>query len=97
LHDAIQKGFELFDDHLYAFYMDGKKFGKHFYNPPKDSIGPFVHEAQIGCLGLYEGQTFLYLYDFLDEWEFLIQLQEITEGEEVEEPLMKEKSGEVPD
>ncbi|WP_456272490.1 IS1096 element passenger TnpR family protein [Bacillus sp. AK031] len=97
LHDSIQNGFELYDDHLYAFYMDGKKFGKHFYNAPTDTIGPYVHEAQIGSLDLQEGQTFLYLYDFMDEWEFRIQLQDVTEGEEVEEPLMKQKSAEVPD
>ncbi|MGM0845081.1 MAG: IS1096 element passenger TnpR family protein [Bacillota bacterium] len=91
LNDAIQEHFDLFDDHFYAFYMDGKKFSKHFYHAPMDPAGPYVNEVQIGGLDLYEGQSFLYLYDFISEWEFRIQVQKITEEEEVEEPLLREK------
>lgn len=97
LHNLIQKAFDFDDDHLYAFYMDGNKYSKHYYNAPMDYHGPYVNEAKIGELNLYEGQSFLYLFDFGDEWEFNIHLLKITEGEEVRVPQIKEKFGEAPD
>ncbi len=97
LHNLIQLSFSFDDDHLYAFYMDGKKYSKHFYNAPYDSQGPYVDEVKIGDLNLYEGQSFLYLFDFGDEWEFNVQVKKITEGEEVAKARIKEEYGEAPD
>ncbi|TYS40761.1 plasmid pRiA4b ORF-3 family protein [Bacillus infantis] len=74
LHDAIHEEFDLYDDHLYAFYMDGKKFGKHAYNSPMDVQGPYVDEVRIGELDLQNGQRFLYLYDFGEEREFEVEV-----------------------
>jgi hypothetical protein len=74
LHDAIQEAFGLSDDHLFAFYMDGVKFGKHAYNSPMDVHGPYADEVRIGEFGLFKGQRFLYLYDFGDEWGFDIEV-----------------------
>jgi hypothetical protein len=78
LHREIQKAFDLFDDHLYSFYMDGKKYSKHCYNSPRDFAGPFVQEGKIGDLSLYEGKRFLYLYDFGAEWEFNIDVVRVV-------------------
>jgi hypothetical protein len=61
--------------------MDRKKNSKHYYNCPMDQYGPYVHEVKIGSLNLYEGQRFLYLFDFGDEWEFDIQTMKIIQGE----------------
>ncbi|WP_421383188.1 IS1096 element passenger TnpR family protein [Bacillus salacetis] len=95
VHDAIQEAFEFGGDHLYAFYMDGQKFGKHFYNAPMDTNRPYADEVQIGMLDLYEGQMFLYLFDFMAEWEFKILVLEIIDEEEIGEPAIVEISGEV--
>ena len=97
LHDLIQKAFDFDEDHLYAFYMDGKKYSKHFYNAPMDNHGPYVNEVKIGELDLYERQNFLYLFDFGDEWEFNIHLLKMIEGEEVGVAQIKEKFGKAPD
>nr|WP_239094277.1 plasmid pRiA4b ORF-3 family protein [Bacillus sp. B15-48] len=97
LHNLIQKAFDFDDDHLYAFYMDGIKFSKHFYNAPMDTHGPYVNEVKIGDLDLYEGQSFLYLFDFGYEWEFNINLLKISGEEDVGAPKIKEKLGEAPD
>ncbi|WP_332628566.1 IS1096 element passenger TnpR family protein [Halalkalibacter flavus] len=75
LHQSIQDEFELDDDHLYSFYMDGKKFSKNCYNSTRDYMGPYVTDAKIGRLNLCEGQKFLYLYDFGEEWEFYITVE----------------------
>lgn len=82
LHYIIQRSFEFDDDHLYSFYMDKKKYGKNCYNSPNDHQGPFVNEAKIGGLNLFEGQTFLYLFDFGDEWLFEITVLSIAEGDD---------------
>lgn len=97
LHDLIQKAFGFHDDHLYAFYMDGKKYSKHFYNSPMDQQGPYVNEVKLGELDLYEGQSISYLFDFGDEWEFHIHLLKISEEEEAGGPQIKETFGEAPD
>ena len=97
LHHLIQEAFQFDDDHLYAFYMDGKKYGKHYYNALMDHSGPYVNEAKIGDLYLYEGQGFLYLFDFGDEWEFDIQVVKIIEGETNAEQKVLKEHGEAPD
>ncbi|MCQ6277246.1 plasmid pRiA4b ORF-3 family protein [Bacillus sp. V3B] len=97
LHYLIQRAFHFDDDHLYTFYMDGKKYGENCYNAPMDNFGPYVNEAEIGDLNLYEGQGFLYLFDFGDEWEFDIQVLKIIEDEENAAPRILEEHGEDPD
>lgn len=97
LHEIIQDAFDFDDDHLYAFYMDGKRFSKSCYNSPMDSHGPYVNDAEIGRLELYEGQHFLYLFDFGDEWTFDVQVMEIIKEKKISEPQIVEVFGEAPE
>lgn len=96
LHRLIQRSFEFNDDHLYSFYMDGKEYSRNCYNCPEDNQGPFVNEAKIGSLDLFEGQRFLYLFDFGDEWMFDIELLTISEGIDLCEARIIEAKGEAP-
>ncbi|MFD0953782.1 IS1096 element passenger TnpR family protein [Virgibacillus natechei] len=96
LHEVIQEAFGFDDDHLYSFFMDGKRFSKYFYNSPMDVQGPYVHEKQIGRLNLYEGKRFVYLFDFGDEWLIDIKVEKIEEEEEKPADIV-EKKGEDPD
>ncbi|MGN7478582.1 IS1096 element passenger TnpR family protein [Solibacillus silvestris] len=96
LHVWIQKAFSFLDDHLYAFYMDNQPFSSNCYNSPHDTEGPFVNEATIGGLYLQEGQRFLYLFDFGDEWTFTVTLEEIREGIEAVLPSIRDERGESP-
>lgn len=73
LHLAIQKIYKFDDDHLYAFYMDGNPWSNgESYTDDRGFGGEGILAAvvQIGELGLYEGKTFLYLFDFGDNWHF---------------------------
>lgn len=97
VHKLIQQAFEFADDHLYAFYMDGKKFSKHCYNSPMDDRGPYVNNTKIGDLRLYEGQRFLYLFDFGDEWEFNVDVIKITEGKACTQACIRQSKGESPE
>lgn len=67
LHLAIQKAFQFGNDHLFAFYMDGKSYSKNCYSDSRGNDSPFAKDALIGQLDLWLRQHFLYLFDFGDE------------------------------
>lgn len=78
LHETIQHVFEFGDDHLYAFFLDGIRWSaKRAFYPPDADDTPVVTEAHLGELDLSVGQTFLYLFDFGDEWEFAVTVEDI--------------------
>lgn len=80
LHLAIQDAFRFDNDHLYAFFMDGKRWPKDaFYHPHCDE-GPYADQISLGEMELVLGKEFLYLFDFGDEWHFWIELLEIRKG-----------------
>lgn len=97
VHHLIQEAFEFEDDHLYAFFMDGKKFSrKNFYNSPVDFEGPYANEVKLGELELRKGKKFLYLFDFGDEWEFYIDVLKIEEGKHNAKSCIVDWGGEAP-
>lgn len=97
LHLYIQKAFDFDNDHLYSFFMDGKKYSKNAYHSSYRDEIPYANEAIIGELGLYKGQKILYLFDYGDSWEFIVQLVDINENEKVlKEPQITEIKGESP-
>lgn len=81
LHRAIQQAFGFDDDHLYSFYMDGKRWSKKRFVSPWEDSGPSVEKARIGEIGLFVGQEILYLFDYGDSWHFWITLEDIRTGE----------------
>jgi hypothetical protein len=74
LHLAIQNGFEFDNDHLYAFFLDGKRFSKYAVNCPYSEEPPFTDELCLGNCRLINKQRILYLFDFGDEWRFDVVL-----------------------
>jgi Plasmid pRiA4b ORF-3-like protein len=80
LHLAIQDVFDFGNDHLYAFYLNGRqmyKAGNVFSDPRAqgDSDEYPADLLSIGELGLYVGQPILYIFDFGDCWTFNIEMQ----------------------
>ncbi len=97
LHDSIQKAFDFDDDHLYSFFMDGKRYSRHAFHSPMCNQGPYVNESIIGELELFIKQKFLYFFDYGDSWEFEVQLLEIDEDEiPPRKPQIIETKGEAP-
>ncbi|MBL7219026.1 MAG: plasmid pRiA4b ORF-3 family protein [Phycisphaerae bacterium] len=80
LHQAIQDAFNFDSDHLYAFYMDGKRYSDDRYEDPRGDVGPFADEAAMGAIDLFVGQEFLYLFDFGDCWEFRVRVREVLDA-----------------
>lgn len=86
LHEVIQDAFRFDDDHLYAFYMDNRKWSDYKFEHPFSEEGPWAHEVLIGDLDLLVNQSILYLFDFGDEWTFDVNLIDIR----TDEPLLPE-------
>jgi hypothetical protein len=97
LHLCIQEAFDFDNDHLYSFFMDGKRYSDDAYHSLFGDEPPFTDEAVIGKLDLYKGKKILYLFDYGDSWEFLVQLEAIDENEkEIKKPVITEIKGDAP-
>lgn len=95
VHLCIQKAFDFDNDHLYTFFMDGKRYSDDAYHSSFGDEPPFAYEAVIGKLDFYKGKKILYLFDYGDSWEFLVQLVAIDENEkEIKKPLITENKRE---
>jgi len=76
LHNAIQEAFDFDNDHLFAFFMDGKLWSKKAYWDKREGSKPTADQAVLSEIGLSVGKRFLYLFDFGNEWRFDVQLEE---------------------
>jgi len=99
LHLAIQEAFNFGGDHLYAFFMDGKKWSRRsaFYSPD-DGDTPCADEASLGELRLWEGRSFLYLYDYGTEWCFRVAVERVIEcDDKPDKPQLLASQGASPE
>jgi hypothetical protein len=97
-HYAIQNAYGFDSDHLYSFFMDGIPWSDEKFTSPYEDEGPHVDEVSIGELGLVKGQTFLYLFDYGDEWRFRVALEEIQQNKpHPKRPRIVESKGESPE
>ena len=98
LHLAIQDAFNFDNDHLYAFYMDNRRFSDYRFEHPYSDDGPWADDAIIGDIDLVVNQQFLYLFDFGDEWHFQVSLTEIqTEKPLLPRPEILQQKGKAPE
>ena len=98
LHLAIQKAFEFDNDHLYSFYLDGKRYSGYAVNAPYSEKPPFTDEVCLGDERLKNEQRILYLFDYGDCWEFDIVLDVKKEpGASLKNPEIIKSVGESPE
>jgi len=99
LHLAIQEAFDFDNDHLYAFYIGGKrKNGKAIYCAEVEEEGKTADEINIADLRLFRGQKIFYLFDFGDEWWFDIKLLKIDKESPLSpQPVIVGSEGESPE
>lgn len=76
LHLAIQDELDWDDDHLYTFFVTGRKYNDpyEFANPSDPEAEFYTTEAVIGYLGLLLKHTFVYLFDYGDMHLFSIEV-----------------------
>ncbi len=97
LHNMIQNAFDFGNDHLYAFYMEGKTPSSEVFCSPLCNEYPSAIDAVLGEIGLYQGKRILYVFDFGDYWQFDVLLLKIdTDMELTKTPQIIESKGTAP-
>ncbi len=77
LHQVIQDVFGWLDYHLHEFRIAGVRYGDPASDEEGDPELQDESEARLRKLGLKEGSRFDYLYDFGDNWEHSLWVEEI--------------------
>jgi hypothetical protein len=100
LHELLRSGFGWDDPHLYSFWLSGRFWDGHEteYAAPfeVEESGAKSARTSIRDLGLEEGQTIAYLFDYGDEWRVEIVVTEIREAGDEPFPQLIETTGEAP-
>lgn len=102
LHNAIQEAFDFDNDHLYAFFMDNKRWSRDndsiYWGPYCEGGKHYAEEMHIGKVGLTVGKQFLYLFDFGDNWRFnMVVADIISDAKEPIEAKVIKSVGEAPE
>lgn len=74
---TILRSFDFDDEHLYEFCMDNKMYSRYSYQSDPEYGMPSTR-VELDELGLYKKQKFLLHYDFGDDWQFVINVENIT-------------------
>ena len=99
LHDAIQRAFGWWDDHLYSFWLDGSFFGDdeaELTTPDHPDAGVATADVPIAELGLSIGQRIGYVFDFGDDWRVRLTVRERVVAEALDHPRVLELRGTPP-
>ena len=99
LHKAIQKAVEFDNDHMYSFYLDGKRFSDNAVNcPHNDYSAPQADTCTLAEARLRNNQRIMYLFDFGDEWKFLLTIKEVKEKVDLPaKPIIMNIKGKPPE
>jgi hypothetical protein len=112
LHDALQGAFDWDNDHLYAFWLDGRfwsRDGTQYVHPFGLELDPFEGwdlptakprrqsaQVRLSRLRLSKGQRIAYLFDFGDEWRVRLTLSRIAAADGEPYSRILESVGEAP-
>jgi len=79
LHKIIQQLLNWEDDHLHEFVVAGV----HYTSPHPDDLVPSQDEKGVHLFEVAprEGQMFLYVYDFGDNWEHVVLVEKILKDD----------------
>lgn len=74
LHRVVQCAFSWLDYHLYEFRIGGRRFER----PEVEAEGENAAEATLASFQFIKGARFTYVYDFGDDWEHKITVEEVA-------------------
>ena len=92
LHAAILKAYEFDSKHQATFYrsndnwQQGKEITLALYEKEYKAPPRLMHETTIGSEIKNTNQRFTYTYDFHKQWNFLIELINVSKEEESKQP-----------
>jgi len=84
-------------DHLYHFSYEDRFGALRMINHPYMDEGPWASEVMVGGVPLRVGQRMTYLYDFGDNWEFDVTLEQVAPDSAVGKPALLEMHGNPPE
>ena len=93
---AILSSVNFDDDHLYQFSYQNRFGTIERVNHSYMDEGPYTGERRIGDLPLRIGQAMVFLFDFGDNWEFGVTLEEVDETKTLAQPVVLESKGVAP-
>ena len=103
---VITKAFGFSFDHAFGFYdsfgnlRDAKKIYELFVDAGEEAspAAQGVKKTKISQAFINQGEKMLFLFDYGDEWRFMVELKEIRKSEEKEsEPVILESAGKAPE
>jgi hypothetical protein len=97
LAHTILSAVEFDHDHLYQFSYENRFGALERVNHPYMDEGPWTSEVLVGDVPLRVGQTMVYLFDFGDQWEFDVTLEQVDRDMVVKESVIIETHGEPPE
>jgi len=98
LTDTVLKSFDFDKDHLYVYYYKDLFGNTVEINSPNSSVEPFTTETLIGKIPINIGASMNFLFDFGDNWEFQILLEEIKQvSKKIEHPQVIDEQGKPPE
>lgn len=79
-HEVIQLSFGWYNCHLFRFESKSTNRSPVISIPSEDDWEPVIDAGKVKLKDIFnaEGQTFMYIYDFGDNWEHEIKLESIT-------------------
>jgi len=102
LGEAIIDSFKFDFDHLFGFYDNLKRWTQSveayelFTDRGEASVFPGVKRTGVSKVFREPGKKMLFLYDYGDEWRFIVHLKKVEEAREGEEyPAVREEFGEI--
>ncbi|GAK60811.1 Pplasmid pRiA4b ORF-3-like protein [Candidatus Vecturithrix granuli] len=78
LATVILNAFRFDFDHLYRFIFKNRFGLEQHVNHPMLEESPFTDEVKVQDLPLQPGMSMIFFYDFGDNWEFVVPLEQVT-------------------
>jgi len=97
LSDSILDAFDFDKDHLYQFRYKDRFCRSGQVSHPYCEESPSTTQVCVGELPLQPGDRMIFLFDFGDNWEFDVQLEEIQPpNAKIKKPKILKRYGEAP-
>ena len=97
LASTILEAVKFDSDHLYHFEYENPFGAIERINHDFIDEGPWASDVRVGDVPLRVGQKMTYLYDFGDNWEFEVTLEQVDRDHAVEKPRVLEMHGSPPE
>jgi hypothetical protein len=98
LAGVILDAFDFDEDHMYDFRYRDQRGRSRVYHHPYCDEGPWTSQLTVGESDLAIGDEMLFTFDYGDNWEFDVRLEEVETGRcKLKRPKVIESAGKAPE